>query len=199
MQLTLLYDGELPYKNGEGESRTYPFIKQNCLPVAGSFFGFSVIDRLIPVQRAYNAVKNRKHEFLNRISMGSIAVEDGSVDCDELAEDGFAPGKIIVYRQGGKAPEMLSLGSVPAEFSEEEESLQQEFAKISGTGELSQSVTGFTGVTSATGLQLIIEQDDARLNNSYQQIKRALKQIGKHILRIYRQFASDLRLIKCAG
>jgi len=196
---TLLFDGELPYLNGEGEDRTYPFVKQTCLPVAGSFFGLSVIDRLIPVQRAYNAVKNRKHEFLNRISMGSIAVEDGSVDCEELAEDGFAPGKIIVYRQGGKAPEMLALGSVPAEFSEEEESLQQEFAKISGTGELSQRASGFTGVTSATGLQLIIEQDDARLNNSYQQIKRALKQIGKHILRIYRQFASDLRLMKCAG
>ena len=195
----LLYDGELPYINGDDNARAYPFVKQTCLSVAGSFFGGSVVERLIPVQRAYNAVKNRKHEFLNRISMGSIAVEDGSVDTDELAEDGLTPGKIIVYRQGGKAPEMLSLGSVPAEFSEEEKGLQQEFAKISGTGELTQSTTGFSGITSATGLQLIIEQDEARLNNSYQQIKRALKSIGKQILRLFRQFASDMRLLKCAG
>lgn len=89
----LLYDGALPYSNGENGSRTYPFVRQCCLPVAGSFFGKCIVDRLIPVQRAYNAIKNRKHEFLNRISMGMIAVEDGSVDTDELTEDGLAPGK----------------------------------------------------------------------------------------------------------
>ncbi|MBO5328012.1 MAG: hypothetical protein J6B04_02425 [Clostridia bacterium] len=195
----LLFDGEMPYINGDGGQRTYPFIKQTCLPLAGSFFGGSVVDRLIPVQRAYNAVKNRKHEFLNRVCMGTLAVEDGSVDTDDLVEDGITPGKIIVYRQGGKAPEMLTLGDIPEEFSKEEESLQEEFAKISGTGELSRGRTGLAGITSATGLQLLIEQDDARLNNSYQSIKSALKGIGKHVLRLYRQFASDTRLIKCAG
>ena len=45
-----------------------------------------MIERIIPVQRAYNAVKNRKQEFLNRLSMGVITVEDGSVDTDDLAE-----------------------------------------------------------------------------------------------------------------
>ena len=110
----LLYDGPLPYINGENGTRTYPFVRQCCLPVAGSFFGKCVVDRLIPVQRAYNAVKNRKHEFLNRISMGVLAVEEGSVDTDELVEDGLVPGKILVYRQGGTPPEMMTLGTIPA-------------------------------------------------------------------------------------
>ena len=83
----LLYDGALPYKNGVNGIRGYPFVKQTCMPLAGSFFGTSVVERMIPVQRAYNAVRNRKHEFLNRISMGTIAVEEGSVDADDLAED----------------------------------------------------------------------------------------------------------------
>lgn len=195
----LLYDGDLPYVNGESGRRTYPFVKQVCLQQAGAFFGGSVVDRLIPVQRAYNAVKNRKHEFLNRISMGAVAVEDGSVDVDELADEGMRPGKIIVYRQGGKPPEMLTLGGVPAEFTTEEENLQKEFARIAGTSDITQSAESFASVTSATGLQLIIDQDDARLNNTYQSIKNALKNIGKQILRLYRQFASDVRLKKCAG
>lgn len=195
----LLYDGELPYKNGDAGAREYPFVKQVSLPLAGSFFGTSVVDRLIPLQRALNALKNRKHEFLNRIAMGTVAVEDGSVDVDELAEDGLMPGKIIVYRQGGTPPEFMTAGSVPDEFWKEEEALLTEFTKIAGTGDLSENADSFSGVTSATGLQLIIDQDDLRLNVTYGGIKRALKTIGRHILRLYRQFAADLRLMKYAG
>ncbi|MDE6558221.1 MAG: hypothetical protein K2K39_03835, partial [Clostridia bacterium] len=192
----LLFDGELPYINGDEGARVYPFVKQYCIPVAGSFFGTCIVDRLIPVQRAYNAVKNRKHEFLNRIAMGMIAVEEGSVDTDELLEDGLTPGKILVYRQGGTPPEMLTLGSVPSEFTTEEERLEEEFCKISGTNDIKQQANAFTGVTSATGLQLIIEQDEARLNVCYEQIKSALKTVGKMTLRLFRQFASSVRLLK---
>lgn len=195
----LLYDGDLPYINGDGGTRGYPFIKQTCMPLAGSFFGSSVVDRMIPVQRAYNAVRNRKHEFLNRISMGTVAVEEGSVDTDELIEDGLRPGKVLIYRQGGKPPEMLTLGTIPEAFEREEETLQDEFAKISGTNDITQNGDSFSSITSATGLQLLIEQDDARLNICYDSIKQALKLIGKHILRLYRQFASHTRLLRCAG
>ena len=195
----LLFDGALPFINGDGGTRTYPFVVQYCSPVAGSFFGSCVVERLIPVQRAYNAVKNRKHEFLNRISMGTVAVEEGSVDTDELVEDGLAPGKVIVYRQGANPPEMLTLGSVPSEFMQEEERLESEFYKISGTTDITQEGNVFTSVTSATGLQLIIEQDEARLNVCYEQIRSALKAVGRMLLRLYRQFASNLRLIKISG
>lgn len=194
----LLFDGDLPYINGEDGSRTYPFVRQNSLPLAGSFFGGSVVDRLIPVQRAYNAVKNRKHEFLNRISMGTIAVEDGSVDTDELMADGLTPGKVLIYRQGGTPPTMLSLGSVPSEFSEEEDRLVEEFAKVSGVGEITQTTGTLNSVTSATGLQLLIEQDEARLNVSYEQIKSALRSIGRQVLRLYRQFTPDMRVMRGA-
>lgn len=195
----LLYDGALPYVNGDYGEREYPFIKQVSIPVAGAFFGTSVVDRLIPLQRAYNALKNRKHEFLNRIAMGCIAVEDGSLDVDDLTEDGLVPGKVLVYRQGGTPPEMMTLGSVPDEFWKEEESLLAEFNKVAGSGSLSDNADSFTGITSATGLQLIIEQDEQRLNVAYQSIKHAVKKIGKHILRLYRQFAADVRLLKYAG
>lgn len=192
----LLYDGELPYENGDNGGRIYPFAVQKCLPLAGSFFGSSVTERLIPVQRAYNAVKNRKHEFLNRIAMGTIAVEDGSVDTDELIEDGLVPGKIIVYRQGGTPPEMLTLGGVPDEFGEEEKRLEEEFYRISGTTDLTQKANVFGAVTSATGLQLLIEQEETRLNVCYEQIRSALRIIGKMALRLYRQFATGVRLLK---
>lgn len=192
----LLFDGALPYVNGADGTRRYPFIKQISAPVPGAFFGASVVERLIPVQRAFNAVKNRKHEYLNRIAMGAVAVEDGSVDVEELAEDGLAPGKIIVYRQGSNPPEMLTLGSVPEEFWKEEECLLNEFIKISGVNELSERADSFAGVTSATGLQLILEQDDDRLNVAYQSLKSAIKALGRQILRLFGQFAAEGRLMR---
>lgn len=63
-----------------------------------------LVDRLIPLQREYNALKNRKSEFINRLVLGTTFVEDGSVDIDDLAEEGLAPGKIVIYRQGSIAP-----------------------------------------------------------------------------------------------
>ena len=194
----LLYEGDLPYNNGARGERTFPFVKQDCLRLPGAFFASSVIDRLIPVQRAYNAVRNRKHEFLNRLSMGVLTVEDGSVDSDELSEEGLLPGKVLVYRQGGKAPEMLNCGDMPSEFKDEEEWLEKEFALISGVSDLSQNSTPVR-VTSATGLQLLLAQDETRLSATIVCIERAMKEIGRQILRLYRQFAGTARLMTLTG
>lgn len=77
----LLYYGELPYINGENGKRAFPFVRQACRDTAGCFFGTSVVERLDPPsQRAYNAVKNRKHEFLNRLSLGVLNVESARWD-----------------------------------------------------------------------------------------------------------------------
>ena len=194
----LLYEGALPYENGERGERDFPFVKQDCMRRAGAFFGCAIVDRLIPVQRAYNAVRNRKHEFLNRLSMGVLTVEDGSVDTDELAEEGLLPGKILVYRQGGKAPEMMDCGSVPSEFKDEEEWLEKEFALISGVSDLSQSSTPLS-VTSATGLQLLLSQDESRLAATVACMQRAVKEVGRQILKLYRQFAGSARLMTMTG
>ncbi len=194
----LLYTGELPYLNREKGERGFPFVKQDCLRLPGAFFGGSVIDRLVPVQRAYNAVRNRKHEFLNRLSLGVLTVEDGSIDTEELEAEGLLPGKILVYRQGGKAPEMLDCGEVPSAFKDEEEWLEKEFALVSGVSDLSQNSTP-SGVTSATGLQLLLTQDESRLSATVGSMERAMKEVGRHILRLYRQFAGTARLMTMTG
>ena len=194
----LLYSGPLPYLNADRDERGLPFVKQDCVRLPGAFFGTSIIDRLIPVQRAYNAVRNRKHEFLNRVAMGVLTVEDGAVDTDELVEEGLMPGKVLVYRQGAKAPEFMDCGGFPAEFAKEEEWLEKEFSLVSGVSDLSQNSTP-ARVTSATGLQLLLSQDDSRLAATMGSFDLALKGLGKHILRLYRQFAGNARLMTLTG
>lgn len=195
----LLFEGTLPYRNADRGERTLPFIRQTCIALAGAFFGTSVVDRMIPLQRAYNAVRNRKHEFLNRLTMGVIAVEDGSVDAEELAEDGLYPGKVLVYRQGSEAPHFLEGSSLPAEFAEEEQRIANEFILVSGMSEISRNSANPTHVTSATGLQLLIDQDTNRMRMSVESVERAVEEAGKHILHLYKQFAAARRLLRMTG
>ena len=195
----LLYYGDLPYAVGEGGERGYPFCIQRSIAQAGSFFGISVIERVIPIQRAYNAVKNRKHEFMNRIAMGVLAVEDGSLEIESLEDEGLAPGKILVYRQGSTPPRMLQEGSVPSDFHYEEKQLLEEFNMISGVSEVMQYSQAPTASTSGVALDLLLRQDETRLNVAAESLREAMMEIGKRILRLYRQFATKRRLKRVAG
>ena len=194
----LLYYGELPYRLGDNDSYVYPFVKQISLEQAGCFWGTSTVERVIPIQRAYNAVKNRKHEFLNRLAMGVLTVEDGSVDTDNLEEEGLSPGKILVYRQGAVKPSLMDSGSVPSDFAYEEEQLLKEFNDISGVSEFARKSTTPSQITSGVALQLIAEQDDIRLAGSVDSIKICIKRLSQFILRMYKQFVSNSKLMRYA-
>ncbi len=191
----LLCMGELPYMNGENGTRTFPFVKQRSFEQAGSFFGTSVIERLIPIQRAFNAVKNRKHEFMNRLSMGIMTVEDGSMDVDDLAEEGLSPGKVLVYRQGTKAPELMNEMTMPTDFNEEEEKLLNEFVIISGVSNVTSSSSNAT-LSSGTSLEILVEQDNSRLYMAAETIRRSYLEISRQIIRLYAQFSAGVRAIR---
>ena len=194
----LVFDGDLPYLVKDDKERDFPFIRQTSIEEPGCFWGTSVIERLIPVQRAYNAVKNRKHEFINRISMGVLSVEDGSVDLDNLEQEGLCPGKVLVYRQGAKEPQYLQSEAISGELAKEEDALLEEFNKISGVSDIlgtSGVSTNMSGVT----LELMISQDETRLNASVESIKIAMRDIAKKILKLYRQFAIFPRLARIVG
>ena len=195
----LLYEGDLPYENGDRGERILPFVRQTCIALPGASFGTTVVDRMIPPQRAYNAVRNRKHEFLNRLSTGVMAVEDGSVDAEELAQDGLYPGKVIVYRRGSEKPGFLDCGSIPSEFEKEEERLANEFVLVSGMSEISRNSASPANVTSATGLQLLLDQDTNRMQLSAESVGRAVRETGKQILHLYKQFAGARRILRMTG
>ncbi len=194
----LVFDGDLPFAVGHDGERAYPFIKQVSVPQAGCFWGTSVIERLIPVQRAYNAVKNRKHEFINRLSLGVLSVEDGSVDLDNLEDEGLCPGKVLVYRQGANEPKYLQGESLPSGILAEEEMLLEEFSKISGINDLVGN-NAISSQISGVALELMISQDETRLNASIESIKGATLQIAQMVLRLYKQFAVLPRLARIIG
>ncbi len=190
----LAYDGDLPFLLGSDLTRQYPFIKQVSTTQVGSFWGASVIERCIPIQRAYNAIKNRKHEFMARLASGVLAIEDGSVDIDNIEEEGLAPGKILVYRNGSTIPKFIDGGSIPYEFNTEEDRLLNEFITVSGVSEFMRDSSVPATVASGTALSLLIEQDETRLSVTAEYIRSAVKKIAQYIIRLYKQFATNTRL-----
>ena len=191
----LLYYGDLPYVNGKDKTRTFPFVKQESVERGGAFFGTSVIERLIPVQRAYNAVKNRKHEFINRLSTGVMMVEDGSVDVDDLEQEGLPPGKILVYRQGSKEPQMMDGFAIPSDFNDEESKLISDFDIISGVSDVSSSSRS-NRVQSGSALEILVEQDNERIVPSAERIRDCYLQVARHVIRLYAQFLSGVKMVK---
>ena len=194
----LVFDGELPYVLGDDGERDFPFIKQVSISQPGCFWGTSVVERLIPIQRTYNAVKNRKHEFINRLSLGVLSVEDGSVDLDNLEDEGLCPGKILIYRQGSNEPKYLQGENIPSGLNDEEQYLLDEFSHISGVSDIVNSKV-MSSTISGVALELIINQEEMRLNGAVESLRGATIQIARNILRLYKQFANYPRIAKIVG
>lgn len=195
----LLYEGVLPYINQKYQKRGYPFVKQVAIARPGCFFGISVIERLIPVQRDYNAIQNRINEYLNRAALGIPVVEDGSVDVDSLEYYGMPPGMPIVYGRGSEPPRFLDTPALPYSFLSKQDRLEEAFISISGISELSQYSRAPSNITSGTALGILAQQDDNRLALSAENIRNAVLEVAKQWLRLYQQFALFERMLKLGG
>lgn len=196
-ELAVVAGGELLYRGPLPDG--LPFVRQVSIARPGRFFGASMVERTIPIQRAYNAVKNRKHEFMNRLAGGVIAVEDGSVDVESLEAEGLCPGRIVVYRQGATPPRIMDSGRVPGDFSAEEDRLLNEFVSVSGVSEIMRTSSVPSSLSSGTALQLLIEQDDTRLSVTAEHINACARGMAKRILMLYKRYAVKPRLARIVG
>lgn len=190
------------YRLGKNGKYGFPFEMQICIENPGFFWPTSIIERLIPVQRKYNAVKNRKHEVLNRIAIGNLAVEDdGVVDVTELEEEGLYPGKIHLYPRGGKAPTFIEPKGDTNAFDIEEAKLENLFTMISGVSPFSSQSLPPTGVVSGDAMEQLKEADDSRISLTADNINNAAIQGWKIDLRMYKQFVppNTPRLLRYVG
>ncbi len=196
---TLLYEGPLPYINGKYRTRGYPFVKQTAITRPGCFYGISIIERLIPIQRDYNAIQNRINEYLNRAALGIPVIEDGSVDVDSLEYYGMPPGMPIVYGRGSEPPRFMDTPALPYSFLSKQDRLEEAFISVSGISELTQFSRAPSNVTSGTALGILAQQDDNRLTVSAENIRNAVLEVAKQWLRLYQQFALFERMLKLGG
>ncbi len=194
------YKKSLPYQNAANGQREFPFVKIDCISRINSFFGLSVIERLIPIQREYNAVHNRINEYLKRTTIGIPVIEkDSLANEEEIEETGFMPGVPIYYERGYNPPRFMETPTLPATYMNKLQELKQDFIVISGVSEIARNSSTPGAVTSGVGIQLLQQQDDTRIALSGKNIISAIKQCGRQWLYLYKQFATTDRVVRCTG
>lgn len=190
---------DLPWLVGDDFRPSHPFTKQVCIRRPGCFWGRTVVERLIPVQRRFNALKNKKQEYINRIVLPVwFAEQDSLIYREEIAQTGLRPGEIVEYRQGTKKPEAGDPPQLPASLIREEAELLQLFTTISGVSDFSSQSKVSPG-TPGIVAELIRQQDDSRASLTSENIEIAAKEIGRKWLRLYKTFVSTPRVTRMVG
>ena len=188
----LVYYGDLPYSR-------IPIVQTVCIEVAGQFFGKSAIERMIPIQRAYNGCVNRIHEYIKHIAIGSYIAEEGSIDIEEYEQNGQAPGAMLVYKSGTEAPVPIPNGVLPNEVMTERYNLKQEMEYAAGVSQLMVYGQTPSGVTSGKALDNLREIDNTRLSLTGDNIRNAVKKLAIMWLEIYKRYATTHRIVNYVG
>lgn len=194
-----LYSGPLPFNVGDDNKPGLPFRRLICLERPGCFWGKTVLERMIPVQRRYNALRNRKAEYLNRCAIGQWTAEEDSIDQETFEATAGEPGAIHWHRHSSNPPRPVQNPPLPNDFDEELQALLTEFSILSGVSEVSRDSTAPAGVKSGVAIGLLQEQDNTRISNTADNIERFKLQTGKMHLRLCKQFVQFPRTLHIMG
>lgn len=194
----LIHDGPLPFINSKYGERRLPFDIQKDIPRAGYFWGTCRLDRAIPVQRRYNAIKNRIAEFMNRTAIGVWAIPAASDKLSEYEEYGIGPGEILDYTDPSMVPSQINSSSLPSTFENEAGNTLADLSRITGVSELSKDSTS-SDVTSGRALLVLQEQDDTKMGLTAKSVSNCQLRVAKKTAYAFKQFASYERMISISG
>lgn len=188
----LIYYGSLP--GGE-----YPLIAVKSKVVSGRFFGKSVIESLIPLQRKYNGVKNRIMNYIHTIVTNGYIVEEGSIDMEEYEENGSAPGSLLPYKKGFATPIPKHNTALPGTVHQTYQDLRTEMEYVAGVSQLMVSGNPRSGVDSGVAMQTLRDIDNTRLALTGNNIRDAVLDLAKLWISIMRRNVTGQRACMAMG
>lgn len=188
----LVYYGDLPYSR-------IPLVQTVCHEVPGQFFGRSVIEDLIPLQRTYNGCINSIHEYIRRLSLGNFFVEEGSIDIEEYETHGLEPGAFLVYRKGYNPPTPVPNGTLPTEIMTERYNLKNDMEYVAGVSQLMVSGNAPQSNMSGTAISNLMDIDNTRLSLTGDHIRGSVRKLAVLWLEIYKRYATTYRVVNYVG
>ncbi len=166
---------------------------------AGQFFGKSVIEDLIPLQRAYNGCKNKMHDYISTLAANSLLVEEGSVDVEQMEENGTAPGAPVVYKRGYTPPVAMRHESMPGEIYAECEQLCRDMEYVAGVSQLMVVGSSTPGVTSGTAINSLRQIDSTRIALTAENMRAGALATAKLWLALYKRYCPGTLTLAIAG
>lgn len=189
----LVWYGDMPY-------REIPLKAVKDQVVAGQFFGKSIIQELIPLQRAYNSCLNKVYDYIATTVSNPVAVPAGSVDVDDLTENGLPPGRVVEYNPTmGGPPQFMSNPELPGTVMKEIERLENAMEYTAAVSQMMVVGATPTGVTSGTAIERLRQIDNTRLSLTAETFRTAVCSMARLWLWIYKDRAANWRALQASG
>lgn len=189
---TLLYYGSLPYDE-------IPIVAQKSKDVAGCFFGKSFIEGEIPLQRAYNGVKNKTFDYIKTLASNTFIGEEGSVDISDYTDKGVEPGGFLPYKNGYEKPTVIQYPNIPTAIINQEKQIVADMEYFAGVSQLSVSGNTPNGIESGKAIQSLKNIDNTRISLSGECSRNAVRDLAILWLSIYKRYVKSYRVAKIVG
>ena len=184
-----LSDNGIPYRHGE-----YPFAKIDNVQ-SGSYYGTSSIDDIIPLQRELNRIRSIMMEARNKMGNPGLMYRQGTLDPQRFTN---AIGQLVEIKGGGEYPMALPAPTLPPIILEEHNQILQDIEDITGQHQVSKGTTP-SGVTAATAIELLQEQDNTYLSATSDSVEFAMKKTASQLIQLFIQYADSQRQVKVVG
>ena len=172
-----------------------PYVRFPSTQVPGRFWSQAITTHLRGPQEQLNKIRTQILENAKRLGNPSL-LESRQANIEYHG----VPGEKIKYDavMADSKPEFLVPPSIPPYVENEVERIETSINEISGIHEVTKATVP-TGVTAASAINLLQEQDDTRIGPEIQAMERALAIAGTKILTLRARFNTDERTIKIAG
>lgn len=191
-----LYDGANPYNHRK--FYPFPFVKADEITIPDRFWGMSIIEQLIPLQKNYN--RARSQEIENRTLVGRPKIlNPRTAKIRQTSFDGEA-GEKIDYNPGprGEKPEIFCPAPISQATMSEIAHTLSDFQEVSASHEVSKGILPSANIP-AEGIEMLQKTDETSMGDTVSNIDNALVQLGKMLLSNCAQFWDEERMVRATG
>lgn len=187
----IAYYGDLP-------AGVMPIQAFKAKPQAGLFYGKSVIEDLIPLQRTYNSIENKIVDYIATVANNPWLTPTGCVDLDAIAYSGIEAGSIIEYSPERGKPEIVGYPEPPAAMINERSQIAQDMEYTAGVSQL--MVYGAAASSSSgKALDTRREIDLTRMSLTADNLRDGVIGMAKIWLALNKEFTTGYRVMLITG
>jgi hypothetical protein len=176
-----------------------PYAMFRGQPVPGRFWPDAVVSDMISPQTELNKRKAQIAENAERIANAPLVSSASNRDVVDAWQG--LPGEILYFQDSGSPnamPQFMPVPELPAYVREDVDRIEQSMQEITGQHEVSAGTVP-AGVTAASAINLLQEQDDTMLGPDIEEMEEALTNAGRRLLELRAKYTDRERLLAIAG